>query len=356
LSFRHSGIAALAATVVATLVATTSGCKPAAPPSGRALAVFRGEAMGTRWQASVVADGLDPERQQAAQQAVQAALDRVDALMSTYRADSEVSRFNAARGLEAFPVSPETLEVLEVARDVGALSGGALDVTVGPLVSAWGFGPPPAPEHPPSDALIGELLRAVGPDRIRVDPDASTLARTRPGVGIDLSAVAKGYAVDRATGALEQLGFADLLVEVGGELRAAGHNARGEPWRVGIELPQSGPPALEAVVPLDGMALATSGEYRNYRVVDGIRASHTIDPRTGRPIRHSLASVSVIAPSCARADALATALNVLGFEAGWELALREDLAALFLVARPEGGFDERRSPAFERLAPRGRLQ
>jgi thiamine biosynthesis lipoprotein len=175
-------------------------------------------------------------------------------------------------------------------------------------------------------------------------------------VRLDLSAVAKGYAVDLVSEALLAEGLENVLVEVGGEVRASGHNARHEAWRIGIELPLPGLPALQGVVPLSGEALATSGEYRNFRLVDGVRASHTIDPRTGRPIRHRLASVSVISPTCVRADALATALNVLGPERGWELALEHGLAALFLVAGDEGGFEERRTPEFERLAPSGRLE
>lgn len=322
----------------------------AGQPPGPDLDVFRGESMGTRWQVSLVSPGLSPERRVELSGVIQAALDRVDSLMSHYRADSELSRFNGSAGLAPFPVSSDTLEVLRVALDVGTLSGGALDVTVAPLVNAWGFGPAAPPEHPPSEDRIAELLEAVGLDRIRVDPAASTLERTRPGVELDLSAVAKGYAVDLVAERLAAEGLQNLLVEVGGEVRTMGRNASGEPWQVGIELPQSGLPALHGIVPLSGLAMATSGEYRNFRIVDGIRASHTIDPRSGRPIRHRLASVSVVATTCARADALATALNVLGPEAGWELALAEQLAALFLVAEPEGGFEERRTPAFERLA------
>lgn len=319
-------------------------------PSGPDLDVFRGESMGTRWQVSAVSPGLAPERRVELAGRIEAALDRVDSLMSTYREDSELSRFNRTPGLTPFNVSRETLEVLEVGQRVGALSGGALDFTVAPLVDAWGFGPSGPPESTPSPERIAELLGAVGPDRIRIDPAARTLRRTRPGVALDLSGVAKGYAVDLVAEALAGEGLENVLVEVGGEVRASGRNASGEAWRIGIELPQSGLPALHGVVPLSDMALATSGEYRNFRIVEGVRASHTIDPRTGRPIGHPLASVSVISPTCARADALATALNVLGPVEGWELALKEDIAALFLVAEPEGGFEERRTPSFQRLA------
>jgi thiamine biosynthesis lipoprotein len=182
------------------------------------------------------------------------------------------------------------------------------------------------------------------------------VARTRPGVRIDLSAVAKGYAVDLVAETLAAEGLTDVMVEVGGEVRALGHNERGQAWRIGIELPSSDLPGLHTIVPLSGRALATSGEYRNFRIVAGARASHTIDPRTGRPITHRLASVSVVADTCARADALATALNVLGPEAGWELAISRELKALFLVADGDGGFEERRTPAFDELAPAGRIE
>lgn len=328
----------------------------AAEPAGPQLDVFRGEAFGTSWEVSVVSDGLTPERRVELSGKIEATLDRVDALMSHYREDSELSRFNRSEGTEPFPVSPETLEVLLVAQEVGALSGGALDVTVAPLVNAWGFGPGPRPETLPNDERVAALLELVGPDRIVVDPAASTVARTRPGVSLDLSAVAKGYGVDLVSETLAAEGLANVLVEVGGEVRAAGRSSRGGAWRIGVELPEAGLPALHDVVLLTDHALATSGEYRNFRIVDGVRASHTIDPRTGRPIHHTLASVSVIDDTCARADALATALNVLGPEEGWALATERDLAAQFLVADGEGGFEDRRTPAFERLAAAGRLE
>jgi len=328
----------------------------AAEPAGPDLDVFRGEAFGTSWQVSVVSGGLTPERRVELTGTIGATLERVDALMSHYRDDSELSRFNRSEGLDPFPVSAETLEVLLLAREVGALSGGALDVTVAPLVNAWGFGPGPRPGDVPGEERIAALLELVGSDRIAVDASASTLARTRPGVMLDLSAVAKGYAVDLVSEALAAEGLENALVEVGGEVRAAGRNASGAPWRIGVELPESGLPALHGIVPLSGRALATSGEYRNYRIVDGVRSSHTVDPRTGHPIRHALASVSVIADTCARADALATALNVLGPEEGWQLATAHDLAALFLVAGGEGEFEDRRTAAFRRLAPAGRLE
>jgi thiamine biosynthesis lipoprotein len=230
--------------------------------------------------------------------------------------------------------------VFREAREIAALTGGALDITVGPLVEAWGFGPTPT-GPPPSEAQLAALRERVGWDRIELDEGASTLTKTVDGLRADLSAVAKGYAVDRVAEALLGLGETRLMVEVGGEVRTAGRNARSEPWRIGIERPVAGPGrGMQRLVPLSDLSIATSGGYRNYRDVDGQRLIHILDPRLGRPVSHALASVSVVAPSCTRADGLATALLVLGPEEGLALAEREGIAALLLVADGSGGFQE----------------
>ena len=188
----------------------------------------------------------------------------------------------------------------------------------------------------------------VGFERIEIDPSAGTLTKTLAGVTCDLSAIAKGYAVDRVAAALRELGHGDFLVEVGGEVRAQGRRPDGSFWRVAIETPDSNARSVFEVVSLHDLALATSGDYRNYYEVDGRRISHTIDPRTGHPIEHALASVSVLHSDAVHADALATALDVLGPEAGYALAQREGLAAYFIVRREDGSFAPRATPAFER--------
>jgi len=317
----------------------------AAPP---AAAEFRGTSMGTVYSVKLADAELTSEARRAIARVIEERLDGVDRAMSTYRPDSELSRFNRHAANEPFPVSAETLEVFRVAREVSELSGGAFDVTVGPLVAAWGFGATDRAPAPPSEAELAALRPRVGFARVAIDASAGTLTKSRADVVCDLSAIAKGYAVDRVAAGLRDLGYGDFLVEVGGEVRASGFRRDGAAWRVAIEQPDSMPRAVHAVVPLHDMALATSGDYRNFYEVDGRRISHTIDPRTAQPIAHALASVSVLHRDAVHADALATALNVLGPEAGRALAEREGLAAYFMVRRPDGRFESLETSAFAR--------
>jgi FAD:protein FMN transferase len=314
---------------------------PQAPPAP--VLRLTGPSMGTTWHATVVG-GEDPSRATAA---IQGALDAVDVRMSTWKADSELSLLNqAAAG--SYALSPELAAVMAISFEVNLLSGGAFDVTVAPIVDAWGFGPA-QPQAAPSPAEIEALRDLVGPDKLTFSDDGAELVKAADGVRADLSAVAKGYGVDQAAEALQALGYQDLMVEVGGEVRAHGRNPDGQPWRIGVERPD-GSAAVEQVVALDALAMATSGDYRNYRELDGQRVSHTVDARSGEPIRHGLASVSVLHPSCAWADAWATALNVLGPDDGPALAARLDLPALFIVRSPDG-FRSLPSPAWPAPAP-----
>jgi thiamine biosynthesis lipoprotein len=313
--------------------------------------------MGTTFTVKVAGAALlQPERARI-QDAIEGQLALVNELMSTYLPSSELSRFNQWRSSEPFHLSAETLEVFEVARRVGSLSGGAFDVTVGPLVNAWGFGPPGKPAHPPSSRELDELKARVGWDKIVLEEARSAIRKTRPDVYCDLSAVAKGYGVDRVSEALSGLGYVEHMVEVGGEVRARGHNAEGQPWRIGVEKPLEGGRAVQRTLPLENLAMATSGDYRNYYEEGGQRISHEIDPRTGRPIGNRLASVTVITERCVEADAFATALIVLGEDEGYRLAIEQNLATLFLV-READGFIEKTSPRFEELfdrPPAGRV-
>ncbi len=242
------------------------------------------------------------------------AVDAVDTAMSTYQDDSELSRFNR-HGTEPFEVSDSMIEVVSEAQRIAELSSGAFDITVGPLVDAWGFGPDPGGDPPDADT-IAVLLADNGFRRLDVDPEQRTLQKENAAIRCDLSAIAKGYAVDRVALGLTDLGLVDFMVEIGGEVRAVGRNAVGEAWRIGIERPEAGSRGMWSAVALADAAMATSGDYRNYYEKDGVRISHTIDPRTGRPVTHRLASVRVIHPSCMTADALATAISVLGPEEG----------------------------------------
>ncbi len=309
--------------------------------------VFRGETMGTTYVVKVVATLGDGERPKVARR-IAAELDRIDGLMSHYRDDSELSRFNRHESTEPFHVSAETYAVFEEAARVSRATGGALDVTIAPLVDAWGFGPAAAGALPTVSRIAG-LLRRVGYEKIELDAELRTVRKRHPSVTADLSAVAKGYGADRVAVALRSLGHERFMIEVGGEVVAAGANGSGVAWRIAIERPIPGPRSFQSVIALHDRALATSGDYRNYREVEGVRVAHTIDPRTGRPLSHRLASVSVVAPTGVRADALATGLLVLGPEAGFDLAELRGIAAMLVVADGRGGFEERRTSGFEAL-------
>jgi thiamine biosynthesis lipoprotein len=303
--------------------------------------------MGTQYRIKVVMDEASSKQISDIEQAAKAALDNVNAKMSTYLQDSEVTRINNWSETEPLEISPDTLEVLQHALEISSTTQGAFDITVAPLVDAWGFGPPGRMPETPVQAEITRLLERTGWEMLHVDRASSSVSKARPDLSLDLSAIAKGYGVDKVADALDGKGIEHYMIEVGGEVRTRGLNEQGEAWRIGIERPMpGGNQAIDLVVPLSDAAMATSGDYRNYYEVDGKRISHTIDPRTGYPITHSVASVSVIAPLCVRADAYATALLVLGPE-GFDLAEGLGLAAYFLQRDKEGVFVGRMTNAFE---------
>jgi thiamine biosynthesis lipoprotein len=306
---------------------------------------FSGITMGTTYTVQMVAGSLEGYQ---VRDTVQALLDAVDRLMSTHDATSELSRFNRHPAMTPFPVSRQTLEVITVARTVSQLSGGAFDVTVAPLVNAWGFGPSGRPPTAPSETELADLARRVGYQLLTIDSERGALIKADPEIVADLSAIAKGYAVDEVVAALESLGIVSFLVEVGGELKARGRKSDGTAWSVGIELPDADVRTAYKAVPLANMAIATSGDYRNFYEVDGVRYSHIIDPRTHRPARHLGASVSVMHSEAVFADAWATALSVLGPEEGFAVAERERLAALFLI-RSGDGFETRETSLLQQL-------
>lgn len=310
---------------------------------------FRGPAMGTTYSVKVVTgpEGLADRARGEVDAAIRVEIERIDALMSTWNTESELSHFNRSTSLAPFAVSPETFEVFRWSVDLGALTGGALDVTVAPLVDAWGFGPGGRRGGPPGADEIARLREAVGIRYLELDATARTVRKVRPDVHCDFSALAAGYAADRIWARLADLGVTDALVDMGGELRARGRNDAGEAWQIAIERPQPRGRLTERMVPILDLAIATSGDYRNYYEVDGERIAHILDPRTGRPIRHRLASVTVIDRLAVRADALSTALMVLGPDDGFALAEQMDLAALFIVRNDAGGFTERATPRFD---------
>jgi len=312
---------------------------------------FGGPTMGTTWSIALVPRdrAVDAAEREAIDRDVRDVLTRIEALMSTWDEDSELSRFNRSRGTEPFPVSAETHDVFRWAIALAKETRGAFDVTVLPLVEAWGFGAAGGSEKAsPDAATLAQLLTSIGTAHLDLDPDGRWVRKRNPDVRCDFSGLAPGYAADALAAVLANRGFTDFLVEVGGELVARGRNAEGLPWQVGVERPEK-TRRIARVVPVTNMAVATSGDYRNYREVNGARIAHIIDPRSGTPIRHHLASVTVLDALCVRADALATAFMVLGPEEGMALARRLDVAALFIVRTSEGKFDERMTPRFGAL-------
>ena len=312
-----------------------------------------GETMGTTWTAKLVL----PERTslirvRTVRDTIGARLDRVNDLMSTWNPTSEVSRLNRQGSSDPVPMSSETLDVLAAAREVGQKSGGAFDVTVGPAVAAWGFGPGgEVPRSPPSNRLLDSLRSFVGFDLLDLDRVSGTAAKRDSRVAVDLSAIAKGYGVDRAAEGILALGIRSFAVEVGGEIRAHGRRPDAAPWRAGVEAPVSGERRLHGTIELRDEAVATSGDYRNFYELEGVRYSHILDPRTLRPIPRRGFAVTVVHAQAMYADAWATALSVLGPAEGIELADREGLAAVFTV-QGEGGLQDRASRAMGDRLPR----
>jgi thiamine biosynthesis lipoprotein len=319
-----------------------------APPASGPYASLAGATMGTTWSVKIAGEQASDVDLAALGQTIQAELDEVVALMSTWEPDSEISRFNAIRSTEPFRISASTGAVLATALETSRLSGGAFDITVGPLVQAWGFGSEERRGAWPSAAKVEALRGRVGWERLELDLGFGTVRKEHPEMQVDLSAIAKGYAVDRVAARLLALSRHDWLVEVGGELRAAGRKRDGSAWRVAIEQPDVIGRAIHLAIDLQDRAMATSGDYRNFYEENDVRISHTLDPRTGRPISHALASVTVIDDTAMRADALATALNVLGPEAGYTLSEELELAVYFIL-RTDGGFETRSTPSFDAL-------
>jgi len=312
------------------------------------IATLGGQSMGTTWSAKLVLRrrrDLHPLHA-----AIQAQLDRVVAQMSTWEADSDISRYNRAAAGSVHALPAAFAEVLQCALDVARRSDGAFDPTVGAVLGLWGFGAGAGSRRVP-DAEALRQARAAGDWRQLVVDEAGGALRQPGGLRLDFSAIAKGYGVDLAVRALRAQGVSSALVEVGGELYGYGRKPDGQPWRVLVEsAPDEDAQAATPprVLALDGRAVATSGDRWHRFEQDGQRYSHTLDPRSGRPIAATLAAVSVVAADAMRADAWATALSVLGADAGLACAEREGLAARFLLRDGER-VQERLSGAFAAL-------
>ncbi len=278
---------------------------------------------------------------------VDAVLTEVNATMSTYDPKSELSLFNQSPAEEAFSASPALFSIVEQSARLSLLTGGAFDVTVGPLVRAYGFGPAAAEKLPSADELE-KLRELIGMKHLHLDPELQTLTKTHAGVYVDLSAIAKGFGVDQIAKALDDFRIENYMVEVGGEIRTKGTKPKDAPWKLAIEkpTPQGRSILMTLPMPKAGGALATSGDYRNFRKNGDELVSHTMDPRQGRPVPRRTASVSVIRPTAAEADALATALGVMEPREAIALANREKYAVLLLVHKKAGRWTSLASEPF----------
>lgn len=284
-----------------------------------------GETMGTTW--SVKFFPTEKSSAAALQRAVQSRLDELEGAMSTYRDDSEVMRFNRAPSTNWFPVSSDTATVVAAAQRVSETTGGAFDITIAPLVDLWGFGKVRHARQPATNE-IAAARALIGWPKLHVRLDPPALRKDAPDLAMDLSGIAKGYAVDAISSLLARAGSTNYLVQIGGEFFARGHGGDGQPWRVGVEDARR-PGEILRVVELHNRALSTSGNYRNFHDVGARRLGHIIDPRHGWPVTNELASVSVIAGSSTLADAMATTVFVLGQERGTPVAASNRVECIF---------------------------
>lgn len=286
-----------------------------------------GQTMGTQYHVTVIG-AADAD---ALKTSLDTRLVQINKIMSTYDPESELMQVNAAPVSQALPVSGELAEVVALSLQIHQQTAGGFDVTVGPLVNRWGFGPVEA-QGKPSDAEIAALLETVGSDALALQrTDAGwLLSKNRP-VFIDLSAIAKGWAVDQLAELLLARGYSDFLVEIGGELRVAGTNPRSKPWAIAVERPSLAQGGVQEAIALSNLSVATSGSYRNYQMYNGVQYSHTINPESGLPVTHNMVSITVLAETCAEADALATGFNVLGPTAALTMAEERNLAVFILV-------------------------
>ena len=294
-------------------------------------ATLRGLTMGTSYAVELAAPIGETVRTGLTEQ-IEIELAAINRAMSTYDPRSELSEFNRREDLRWAPASRGLLEVLDSASRISTSTRGAFDVTVGPLVDLWGFGPQYQTRQVPDDAAIERVRQSVGYRHLQADPSAGAIRKRHSRIQVDLSAIAKGYGVDRVAMLLDRHDIDDYLVEIGGELRARGNTAAGKPWRVGIERPVEGQHVVGEIVILENRAIATSGTTQDFFDEDGRHYSHIIDPKTGRPVEHPPMAASVVADTAMEADAWATALVVLGAEQGYSLAHARGLAAMLVTA------------------------
>ena len=309
------------------------------------LITINGLTMGTTYSVKIVPDEIILDRN-----VIHADIDEIlidiNQAMSTYIDDSELSLFNQLKSTDWQKLSEELYFVIEHANNVSLLTKGTFDITVGPLVNLWGFGPDPYTREIPADSLIQAIKQHTGYKKLTFDKSSSQISKSDPDIYIDLSAIAKGFAVDKIARYLDKHNLQNYLVEIGGEVIGKGINPKQQAWQIGIEQANPVDRSIQRIINLENLAMATSGDYRNYFEKDGIRYSHTIDPVTGKPINHKLASVTILHNSAMHADAMATAFMVLGPEKSMPLANKLGIA-IYMIVKTETGFDEKYNDVFK---------
>jgi thiamine biosynthesis lipoprotein len=346
----RDGIAAAIAAVLLAAVVTAGaeGAEPVEPVT------LHGRTMGTTYNIRYWTLDKDAPAPSELQCSIDALLAAFDKQMSTWRPDSELSRFNAAPANEWFAVSPDVAIVTARALELHKVTEGALDVTISPLSTLWGFGPKADKRQTrrstPTDAEIATALSHVGSQHLQVRLDPPALRKDIPELEVDLACLASGYAVDLIADSLREVGIDNAFVELGGEVRATGTRSDGKPWRIGVQRPAASTAAVARTISLTNQGLATSGDFHNFHVVDGDTYTHIIDPRTGRPLRYRGVSITIIANTGFAADGVATALCIMGPDTAYDWCVKHEVAALILESQPGDDVEQvRTAPAFDKL-------
>ncbi|APC14975.1 thiamine biosynthesis protein ApbE [Pseudomonas frederiksbergensis] len=326
--------------VFVVLVGALSGCG-----NGDSMESFGGPTMGSTYSIKYIRHPGTPGPLEVQKQ-VELILAEVDQQMSTYRSDSDIERFNGLPANSCQSMPAPVLQLVKVGEQLSEASDGSYDLTVEPLLNLWGFGPQSRDEKVPSAEALALARQRVGYAHLRIEGDQ--LCKDAP-VEVDFGSIGAGYVIDRIAAKLQEMGIDSFIADATGELKAVGKKLDGSPWKIALEEPRDDQQVVERVITLNGNGVSTSGDYRNYFMQDGRRYSHTFDARTGAPITHTLASVTVIHPSTLMADGLSTLLLILGPERGRDYAEKHDIGAFFVI-RTDTGFVTRTSQAFDRLS------
>ena len=301
--------------------------------------------MGTSYTIKITGDNVNVSKIEL-KDSIELILEEINSEMSTYLPNSSLSRINQNQTIEWQTISSDLYEVIEEALSIGILSNGGFDITIGPLVNLWGFGVDEKSGVRPSDNEILQTMANTGFHNIQLSSNPYSIKKEKEELYVDLSGIAKGYAVDKITNYLNSINISNYMVEIGGEIRARGLNEKDKIWRIGIEQPLTKQRQVQRIIKLDNIAMASSGDYRNYFEEDGVRYSHIINPASGKPVTHNLVAVTVLSESTSTADGLATAMLILGLEEAYKLAEQEDIAAFFIFDTDDG-FQEKFTSQFQ---------